>query len=69
MNPLCINIRPAGMHDPGQRCADLIETTASALSNDAVALMLVAVQRKNLELSIKHAIRRYVLIHSKAMTR
>ena len=57
------------MHDPGQRCADLIEKTASALSEDAVALMLLAVQRENLELCIKHAIRRYVLILSRTMTR
>jgi hypothetical protein len=58
MNPLCINIRLAEMHDPRQRCADLIEITANALRDDAVALMLLAVQRENLELSIKHAIRR-----------
>ena len=31
--------------------------TANALSDDAVTLMLVAVQRDNLELSIKQAIR------------
>ena len=45
------------MHNPGQRCAELIEMTAKALSSRAVALMLVAVQRDNLELSITQAIR------------
>ena len=46
------------MHKHGQRCAGLIEMTADALSDSAVALMLVAVQRDNLELSIKAAIQR-----------
>jgi len=41
-----------------QRCPGLIEMTANALSDGAVALMLVAVQRDNLELNIKQAIRR-----------
>ena len=46
------------MHIPGQRCTDLIEVTANALSGDVVALMLTAVQRDNLELSVKQAIER-----------
>ena len=58
MNACCINICPAEMQKHGQRCDDLIEMTANALSDGAVALMLVAVQRDNLELSIKQAIRR-----------
>ena len=41
-----------------QRCAGLIEMTANALSDSAVTLMLVAVQRDNLELGIKQAVRR-----------
>ena len=45
------------MQKPGQRCTGLIEVTANALNSDAVQLMLVAVQRGNLELSIKQAIR------------
>ena len=57
MNACCINIFPAGMQNHGQQCSDLIEITANALSGSAVALMLVAVQRDNLELSIKQAIR------------
>ena len=57
MNACCINICPAEMHKGEQRCTDLIDTTANALSGDAVALMLMAVQRDNMELSIKQAIR------------
>jgi hypothetical protein len=47
---------PAGMNKPTQRCDGLIEITANALSGSVVALMLLAVQRDNLELSIKYAI-------------
>ena len=57
MNAYCINIRPAEMHKVEQRCPDLIEVTAKALSGRAIALMLVAVQRDNLELSINQAIK------------
>ena len=57
MNACCIiNIRPAEMQKHGQRCAGLIEMTANALTGATVALMLLAVQRDNLELSIKQAI-------------
>ena len=58
MNACCINICPAEMEKHGQRCAGLIEMTANALSDGVVALMLVAVQRDNLEHSITQAIRR-----------
>ena len=44
------------MHIPNQRCTDLIEVTANALSVDVVALMLIAVQRDNLELSVMKAV-------------
>jgi len=57
MNTYCINIHPAEMQKHGERCAGLIEMTANALSGGAVALMLVAVQRDNLEISVKQAIR------------
>ena len=56
MNAPCINVHPIEMHTKGQRCTNLVEVTAKALSGRAVALMLVAVQRDNLELSINHAI-------------
>ena len=39
-------------------CAGLIETTADALSSVVVALMLLAVQKDNLELNIKEAVKR-----------
>ena len=57
MNAPCINIHPVDMHRDEQRCADLIEETAKALSGPAIALMLVAVQRDNLKLSINQAIK------------
>ena len=56
MNACSINTCPAEMQKHGQQCAGLIEMTANALSVDAVSLMLVAVQKDNLELSIKQAI-------------
>jgi hypothetical protein len=55
------NLRPVGMHIPGQKCTTLLEMTASALSGDVVALMLVAAQKSGLELSISQAVKRYVL--------
>ena len=39
-------------------CDDLIEKTAEALNEDIVALMLFAVQRDNLQLSVKAALNR-----------
>jgi hypothetical protein len=42
----------------GTDCGDLIEKTAAALNDDAVMLMLIAVQRNNVELSVKLAWRR-----------
>jgi hypothetical protein len=47
---------PAGMDKPGQKCTALIEMTADALSRNVVSLILVAVQRNNLELSINQAL-------------
>ena len=58
MNSCYIDIYPIEMQKHGQRCAGLIEMTAGSLSGDVVALMLLAVQRDNLELSIKQAIKR-----------
>jgi hypothetical protein len=46
-----------GMHKHNQRCTDLIEKTANELSGSVVTLMLLAVQKDNLELSIKQAVR------------
>ena len=44
------------MHKHNERCTELIEATANALSGGTVALMLIAVQRDNLELSVKKAV-------------
>jgi hypothetical protein len=40
------------------RCDDLIEKMAAALNQDIIALMLLAVQRDNLRLSVKAALNR-----------
>ena len=46
----------AEMHMKDSRCNGLIEETAAALNDDVVALMLLAVQRGNTELSVKVAL-------------
>ncbi|KAH9053324.1 hypothetical protein EDB87DRAFT_1569374 [Lactarius vividus] len=48
------------MHKQSLGCDKLIETTAAALNDDIVGLMLLAVQRGNLELSVKRALYRWV---------
>ncbi|KAJ6592622.1 hypothetical protein B0H19DRAFT_8075 [Mycena capillaripes] len=47
-----------GMNEPTAHCEELIQTTADALNSGAVTLMLLAVQTKNLELSVQYAVRR-----------
>ena len=42
----------------GSHCGNLIEKTAASLNEEAVMLMLLAVQRGNVELSVKEAWRR-----------
>ena len=44
------------MHKHDQRCTDLLEVTANSLSGNVVALMLLAVQRDNLEFSVTRAV-------------
>ena len=39
----------------GSHCGNLIERTATALNDEAVLLMLLVVQRGNVELSVKQA--------------
>jgi hypothetical protein len=51
------DFRRAEMHKHGQRCTDLIDMTANALSSGAVALILLDVQKDNLELNIKQAVK------------
>ena len=48
----------AEMHVKHSRCNNLVEKTAVALNEDTVLLMLIAVQKNNLELSVKTALRR-----------
>jgi len=46
-----------GMHKPGRRCTALLEKTADALSSNVVSLMLLSVQKDNLELNINQAVK------------
>ncbi|KAN0131251.1 hypothetical protein V8E53_010955 [Lactarius tabidus] len=56
-------VRLEKMHRKDSHCDSLVETTAAALNEETVALMLLAVQRSNLDLSVKTALRR---VHQKA---
>ena len=40
----------------GSHCRNLVEKTAAALNDEAITLMLLAVQRGNVELSVKIAL-------------
>jgi hypothetical protein len=51
-------VRLEKMHLKNSHCDSLVEKTAEALNQDAVALMLLAVQKGNLELGVKIALRR-----------
>ena len=46
------------MHKQNSHCDELIEKTAAALNENAVALMLLAAQKDNLKLSVKVALNR-----------
>jgi hypothetical protein len=46
------------MHRPNSHCDELMLNTAAALNEDIVALMLLALQRDNLEFSVKIALNR-----------
>ena len=48
----------AEMHRHISRCDDLIEKTALSLNDDVVRLMLLAVRKGNLGLSVKLALKR-----------
>ncbi|KAN0131070.1 hypothetical protein V8E53_011203 [Lactarius tabidus] len=56
-------VRLQKMHMKDSCCDSLVEKTAAALNDDTVTLMLLAVQRGNLELSVKTALSR---VHHKA---
>ncbi|KAF8271919.1 hypothetical protein EI94DRAFT_1719197 [Lactarius quietus] len=51
-------VRLEKMHMKDSRCDSLVEETAAALNEDTVVLMLLAVQRGNIELSVKAALSR-----------
>ena len=46
------------MHRQNRNCDDLIEKTATALNENVVALMVLAVREDNLEFSVKTALNR-----------
>jgi hypothetical protein len=48
------------MHEPCQPCTELLETTANALNDGVVAVMVLAVKKENLKLSINAAVMRFV---------
>ncbi|KAF8256665.1 hypothetical protein EI94DRAFT_1821020 [Lactarius quietus] len=54
-------VRLEKTHKPETRCRALLEETVEALNEDVVALMLLAVQREDLELSINMAMKRWVI--------
>jgi hypothetical protein len=45
------------MNKPGERCTPLLEKTADALSGNVISTMLLSIQKDNLELNIKQAIK------------
>ena len=48
------------MHEAGKCCIELLEKTANALNDNVVSVMLFAVQKGNLELSVKLAVTKSV---------
>jgi hypothetical protein len=44
------------MNKHSQRCTELIKRTANSLSSGVTSLMLLAVQKNNLELNINQAV-------------
>ena len=54
------------MHEAGKCCTELLEKTANAL-DDSVGAMLLAVQRGNLDLSIRVAVTRLVFSYRMAL--
>ena len=54
------------MHEAGKSCTELIEKTANALNDNAISVMLLAVQKGNLELSINRAVMKSVFSYRMA---
>ena len=63
---MLIDIHCTGMHEAGKRCTELIEKTANALNDDAINVMLLVVQKGNLELSIYVAVTKSVFSYRMA---
>jgi hypothetical protein len=57
------------MHKSGQRCTDLLEATANALSGSIIGLMFLSVQKNNLELNINQAVKWYVRLYKEMRMR
>ncbi len=55
---LRVNTLLTEMHKADTRCRPLLEETVEALNDDVVGLMLLTVQRGNLDLSISIAVKR-----------
>ena len=45
------------MHEAGKHCTELLVKTSNALNDNVVRVMLLAVQKRNLELSIYIAVK------------
>ena len=57
-NILCVD-----MHEAGKCCTELLEKTANSLNDDVISVMLLAVQKSNLELSINVAVTKSVFLY------
>ena len=60
MPMLCANPLVTGMHKVETRCDSLLKETAKALNQDVLDLMLVAVQKTDLVVSVSIAVKRCV---------
>ena len=60
VGPSRTDILCADMHEAGKHCTELLEKTANALNDNAVSVMLLAVQKRNLQLSIYVAVKESV---------
>ena len=58
----CANPLVKEMQKIETRCDALLEETAEALNEDVLALMLLAVQKTDLELSIRTAVKQCVFL-------
>ena len=57
----CANALVKEMQKVETRCHALLQETAEALNEDVLNLMLLAVQKTDMELSIRMAVKRWVL--------